>query len=71
LNVSLGLMVGSDLHGLDANLMALCDQRVCIPSQNLPATKHPTANHLATQLSPSVSAGIVLYETRRQQRIEA
>jgi 23S rRNA (guanosine2251-2'-O)-methyltransferase len=69
LDVSLGLLVGSDLHGLDPNLMALCDQRICIPSQNLPATSHPTANHQATQLSPSVSAGIVLYETRRQQRI--
>jgi 23S rRNA (guanosine2251-2'-O)-methyltransferase len=70
LDVSLGLLVGSDLHGLDANLMTLCDQRVCIPSQNLPATNNPTANHQTTQLSPSVSAGIVLYEARRQQRID-
>jgi len=70
LDVSLGLLVGSDLHGLDANLMTLCDQRVCIPSQNLPATSNPTANHQTTQLSPSVSAGIVLYEARRQQRID-
>lgn len=70
LDVSLGLLVGSDLHGLDPNLMALCDQRVCIPSQNHSATNHQAKNHQATVLSPSVSAGIVLYEARRQQRIE-
>lgn len=54
----LGFLVGSDLSGLDPNLMALSDQRVCIPG----------SSH-STLLSPSVSTGVLLYETRRRQRL--
>lgn len=57
LKIPMGLLVGSDSNGLTPSLLELCDHRLCIPGLGS-----------ASCLSPSISAGLVLYETRRQHR---
>jgi TrmH family RNA methyltransferase len=50
------VLVGSEGAGLPAEIVALADERITIPM-------HPTAN----SLNVSVTAGILLFELRRQQ----
>ncbi|TWU17760.1 putative TrmH family tRNA/rRNA methyltransferase [Novipirellula galeiformis] len=50
------LVIGSEATGIQPELLALCDQRVCIPMQGK-----------VTSLNAAVAAGILLYEIRRQQ----
>ena len=54
----IGLMMGSDAHGLDPALAALSDCKVRFPTYGKSNTQ-PTA----------VAAGILLYEIRRQQQM--
>ena len=56
LGVPIALVVGGDQHAMDSALLQLCEQ-VSIP---MPGQK--------TSLNSAVSAGILLYEIRRQQR---
>lgn len=51
------LVIGSEAHGISPELLAECDQRLCIPMQG----------HV-TSLNAAVAAGILLYEIRRQQK---
>lgn len=51
------LVIGSEAHGVAAELLAMCDQRLTIPMQGS-----------VTSLNAAVAAGILLYEIRRQQR---
>lgn len=51
------LLMGSEEHGLDAELLAAADERVRIPMRGR-----------ADSLNVSVSAGILLYEADRQRR---
>ena len=50
------LIIGSESMGVCAELLAICDQRLCIPMQGK-----------VTSLNAAVAAGILLYEIRRQQ----
>ncbi len=50
------LIIGSEAAGISAELLEVCDQRLCIPMQG----------HV-TSLNAAVAAGILLYEIRRQQ----
>ncbi len=50
------LIIGSEAKGICAELLAICDQRLCIPMQGK-----------VTSLNAAVAAGILLYEIRRQQ----
>ncbi|MFG0263402.1 MAG: 23S rRNA (guanosine(2251)-2'-O)-methyltransferase RlmB [Novipirellula sp. JB048] len=50
------LVIGSEATGIRPELLAICDQRVCIPMQGK-----------VTSLNAAVAAGILLYEIRRQQ----
>jgi 23S rRNA (guanosine2251-2'-O)-methyltransferase len=50
------LVIGSEANGIASELLAECDQRLCIPMQG----------HV-TSLNAAVAAGILLYEIRRQQ----
>jgi len=50
------LIIGSEAQGIGAELLAICDQRLCIPMQGK-----------VTSLNAAVAAGILLYEIRRQQ----
>ena len=50
------LVIGSEAHGVSPELLAMCDQRVCIPMHGQ-----------VTSLNAAVAAGILLYEIRRQQ----
>ncbi len=56
LNSPTALVIGSEAHGISAELLAECDQRLCIPMQGR-----------VTSLNAAVAAGILLYEVRRQQ----
>jgi 23S rRNA (guanosine2251-2'-O)-methyltransferase len=56
LNLPIALLIGNDPIGLDAKLLELCNVRANIP-----------AFGKTTTLSPTVAAGVLLYETRRQQ----
>lgn len=49
------LVIGSEAHGIHPELLAHCDQRVCIPMHGQ-----------VTSLNAAVAAGIMLYEIRRQ-----
>lgn len=53
----IALIIGGDTHALDPALLQLCDQQVSIPMLGP-----------KTSLNSAVSAGILLYEVRRQQR---
>jgi len=57
LNLPAALILASDTLGLDPNLLELCDHRVRTPTLGKANTLHS-----------AVAAGILLYETRRQQR---
>ena len=57
LNAPVALIIGGDTHGLDPTLLQLCDQQVNISMLGN-----------GTTLNSAVSAGILLYEIRRQQR---
>jgi 23S rRNA (guanosine2251-2'-O)-methyltransferase len=50
------LIIGSEAKGICPELLAICDQRLCIPMQGK-----------VTSLNAAVAAGILLYEIRRQQ----
>lgn len=50
------LVIGSEASGIEPELLAICDHRVCIPMQGR-----------VTSLNAAVAAGILLYEIRRQQ----
>ncbi len=50
------LLLGSEAHGIDPELMSLCDKTLTIPMQG----------HVES-LNVAVAAGILLYEIRRQQ----
>jgi tRNA G18 (ribose-2'-O)-methylase SpoU len=50
------LVVGSEAAGITPELLAICDQRLCIPMQGG-----------VTSLNVAVATGILLYEIRRQQ----
>ena len=50
------LVIGSEAHGIQPELLELCDQRICIPMHGR-----------VTSLNAAVAAGILLYEIRRQQ----
>lgn len=50
------LIIGSESHGVHADLLSICDQQVCIPMHGQ-----------VTSLNAAVAAGILLYEIRRQQ----
>lgn len=50
------LIIGSEAHGVDSNLLAACDQRLQIPMQGR-----------VSSLNAAVASGIILYEIRRQQ----
>ncbi len=50
------LIIGSEAMGVCSELLAICDQRLCIPMQGK-----------VTSLNAAVAAGILLYEIRRQQ----
>lgn len=50
------LIIGSEAKGICAELLAICDQRLCIPMQGK-----------VSSLNAAVAAGILLYEIRRQQ----
>ncbi|TWT52837.1 putative TrmH family tRNA/rRNA methyltransferase [Rubripirellula amarantea] len=54
------LVIGSEATGIEPELLAMCDQRVCIPMQGK-----------VTSLNAAVAAGILLYEIRRQQHCVA
>lgn len=56
LNSLTALVIGSEAAGISPELIAECDQRLCIPMQG----------HV-TSLNAAVAAGILLYEIRRQQ----
>ena len=57
LNVSTALIIGSEAHGIRAELLELCDRRVIIPMRGQ-----------VTSLNAAVAAGILLFEIRRQQQ---
>ncbi len=57
LKTPIALVIGGDMHALDPALLLLCDEQVSIPMLGQ-----------KTSLNSAVSAGIVLYEIRRQQR---
>lgn len=50
------LIVGSEAHGIHSDLLAIADQRVCIPMFGR-----------VTSLNAAVATGVLLYEIRRQQ----
>lgn len=50
------LIIGSEAMGVSPELLAICNQRLCIPMQGK-----------VTSLNAAVAAGIMLYEIRRQQ----
>jgi len=50
------LVIGSEANGISPGLLAICDQKLCIPMQGQ-----------VTSLNAAVAAGILLYEIRRQQ----
>jgi len=50
------LVIGSEAEGISTELLAICDQRLCIPMRGK-----------VTSLNAAVAAGILLYEIRRQQ----
>ncbi|HAC91183.1 MAG TPA: hypothetical protein DCF63_11215 [Planctomycetaceae bacterium] len=50
------VIVGSEAHGIQPDLLALADHRVCIPMMGR-----------VTSLNAAVATGILLYEIRRQQ----
>ena len=52
------LVIGSEGHGISPELLAVCDQRLCIPMLGQ-----------VTSLNAAVAAGIMLFEIRRQQRL--
>jgi 23S rRNA (guanosine2251-2'-O)-methyltransferase len=56
LNCMAALVVGSEAAGITPELLAICDQRLCIPMQGG-----------VTSLNVAVATGILLYEIRRQQ----
>jgi 23S rRNA (guanosine2251-2'-O)-methyltransferase len=56
LNALTALIIGSEATGISPELLAVCDQRLCIPMQG----------HV-TSLNAAVAAGILLFEIRRQQ----
>lgn len=58
LDAPCALIIGSEAHGVDAELLAQCDQRVFIPMRGR-----------VSSLNAAVAAGIVLYEIRRQQAL--
>ncbi len=51
------LIIGSEAHGVDEQLLRLCDQRLVIPMDSR-----------VNSLNAAVASGILLYEIRRQQR---
>ena len=57
LNTPVALVIGGDMHAIDPALLLLCDEQVSIPMLGQ-----------KTSLNAAVSAGILLYEIRRQQR---
>ncbi|MCY2985819.1 MAG: RNA methyltransferase [Planctomycetota bacterium] len=57
LKTPIALVIGGDMHALDPALLMLCDEEVSIPMLGQ-----------KTLLNSAVSAGILLYEIRRQQR---
>ncbi len=57
LNVPTALLIGSDIIGVDAKLLELCNSRVFIP-----------AFGKSSLLNPAVASAVMLYETRRQQQ---
>jgi 23S rRNA (guanosine2251-2'-O)-methyltransferase len=57
LNSSVALLLGSDAYGIDPLLLGLCDHQVSIPMLGK-----------TSSLNSAISAGILLYEIRRQQR---
>ena len=57
LKTPVALVIGGDMHAIDPALLLLCDEQVSIPMLG-----HKTS------LNSAVSAGILLYEIRRQQR---
>lgn len=56
LNTPTALIIGSDNHSIEPQLLELCEQRVSVPMQGK-----------IRSLPSSVVAGIMLYEIRRQQ----
>jgi 23S rRNA (guanosine2251-2'-O)-methyltransferase len=56
LNCPTALVLGSEAHGVRADVLKLCDHRVSIPMLGQ-----------VTSLNVAVAAGILLYEIRRQQ----
>ena len=52
------LIIGSEAAGIQAELLQICDQRLCIPMQGK-----------VSSLNAAVAAGIMLYEIRRQQAV--
>lgn len=56
LNSLTALVIGSEANGISAELLAECDQRLCIPMKGR-----------VSSLNAAVAAGILLYEIRRQQ----
>ncbi len=59
LSGAIALVIGSEATGIDPKLLAICDQRVCIPMQGK-----------VTSLNAAVATGILLYEIRRQSATE-
>ncbi len=57
LKTPVALVIGGDMHAIDPDLLLLCDEQVSIPMLGQ-----------KTSLNSAVSAGILLYEIRRQQR---
>jgi 23S rRNA (guanosine2251-2'-O)-methyltransferase len=50
------LVIGSEAKGISPELLAICDEKLCIPMRGK-----------VTSLNAAVAAGILLYEIRRQQ----
>jgi 23S rRNA (guanosine2251-2'-O)-methyltransferase len=50
------VIVGSEAHGLQPDLLSIADHRVCIPMMGR-----------VSSLNAAVATGILLYEVRRQQ----
>jgi len=57
MNTPIALVIGSDAQSIEPLLLGLCEQRVSVPLHGK-----------IRSLPSSVSAGIILYEIRRQQR---
>jgi len=53
---AIALVIGSEATGIAPELLAICDQKRCIPMQGK-----------VTSLNAAVATGIILYEIRRQQ----